>query len=589
MSRAGHDPLSRRMLPWALLLPLAWGVVATSAAWLGSGLLAPLTALAEDEDIPILRDPETSKEHFEEALVAREERQIDAAATGFWKALEADPLNYHAHVHYQESALAAGDPLSEIKADYDKFIEDYPAQVCFKLHRLRLEETEPRLEALAKYVKSHAKIADVHLEVGRAHLARGEAKQAVAALTKALALKTGTRGDILVMLAEAEHAAGKTEDAMKRLDAAVKAKPAAFEARLVLARLQLLSNMAEPSAANADVVIKQRPSYLAAFLIKSEALVQLGKEDEARDALSSAYRINKEVNEVVLAYADLWARMETDASYQQATKLYGEVLERDEESYRALYGLGWVLERLEKYEEAEEKYREVAGIKPNSVAAINSVGYVLFKQGRVSEAQVQFKRALDLDRTFVSAQANLGATLDAQAKYSDAIKIYEKVLKMKGQEGNIRALINCAFDYEAIASFPKAQALLLRAHKLLPEDANIVVWLGDNHFFQRKWKDSEKWYQMAIALDEKSFFGWRGLGLTMGQRKRWSDAAQALEKASKLKPDDLDMYVTLGDIYYSELKDLKTALARYEEFIQRGGNDPDVSDAILEIKKQLEK
>jgi hypothetical protein len=49
------------------------------------------------------------------------------------------------------------------------------------------------------------------------------------------------------------------------------------------------------------------------------------------------------------------------------------------------------------------------------------------------------------------------------------------------------------------------------------------------------------------------------------------------------------MYLTLGDIYYMEIRDLKLALAKYEEFIQRGGNDPDVRDAIIEIKKELEK
>ena len=88
-------------------------------------------------------------------------------------------------------------------------------------------------------------------------------------------------------------------------------------------------------------------------------------------------------------------------------------------------------------------------------------------------------------------------------------------------------------------------------------DANIVVWLGDNNYFQRKWQDAEKWYQEAIGLDEKSFFAWRGLGLTMAKRKRWNDAAQALEKASQIKPDDLEMYIALGDIYYVELKELK--------------------------------
>ena len=61
----------------------------------------------------------------------------------------------------------------------------------------------------------------------------------------------------------------------------------------------------------------------------------------------------------------------------------------------------------------------------------------------------------------------------------------------------------------------------------MPEDANIVVWLGDNAYFQKKWKVAEGWYQQGIALDEKSFFAWRGLGMALAQRKRWADAANA--------------------------------------------------------------
>ena len=157
------------------------------------------------------------------------------------------------------------------------------------------------------------------------------------------------------------------------------------------------------------------------------------------------------------------------------------------------------------------------------------------------------------------------------------------------QSENLRAIINCAFDYEATGSFPKAQKLLLKAHKIMPDDANIVVWLGDNFYFQERWKDAEKWYQQGISLDAKSFFAWRGLGLALAQRKKWDDAAQAFEKASQLKPGDLDIYLILGDIYYMELRDLEKALERYENFVQRGGNDPDVNAAILDIKKQLAK
>ena len=569
----------------ALLLPLV----------LLAGAFFSPAARAEDEPAPsIERDPAVSAEHYEDALVAREEGRMGDAATSFWKSLESDLLNYRAHVGYIQCALAAGDARTEIIADYDKFLYDYPKLFDLKLHRLRLDPAEARLEQLTKLGKDKtaARNPNLHLEQGRALMALGDAKKALAALEKAQALKSGDRPDILHLLAEAEHAAEKTDEAIARLDATVKANAEDFESRLLLARLLLGTKDFENSAKHATTVVEQRPSYLAAFLIKAEALSGVGTAEamnQARETLTNAYRANKENNDVVIALADLTARDDTEASYKQAIAYYDEVLARDEESHRAMYGKAWVLERMEQWEPATELYREVMAVRPSSHEAVNSVGYCLFKQGRVSEAQVQFKRALDMKKDFVTAKLNLGATFDAQAKYDEAIKIYEQVLKTKGQDKNLRAIINCAFDYEAKGSFPKALKLLKEAHEILPEDPNIVTWIGDNHYFQEKWKDAERWYQEAVQMDEKSFFAWRGLGLTYAQTKKWDDSIAALEKARALKKDDLDLLVLIGDIYYTHLKDLKTALERYQEFVQRGGNDPDVNDAIIEIKKELEK
>ena len=121
------------------------------------------------------------------------------------------------------------------------------------------------------------------------------------------------------------------------------------------------------------------------------------------------------------------------------------------------------------------------------------------------------------------------------------------------------------------------------------EDPDLHVWLGDNLYFQEKWRDAEKSYLDAIELDEASFYAWRGLGLTFGQQDQWGDAANALEKARKLKPDDEDVLYMLGGIYLTELEDLEKALDAFLAYVAAGGSDPDVPDTIVEIRKQLAK
>ena len=571
-------------------------------AWLSFCLLVAvalggfaLPAFAEEnekkEDPPAYKgDPETSAEHFDEGEAMREEGHWAKAADAYWKAVQADLNHYRAHVRYQEASLAAGDAIADLRDDYSTYVEDHPRNVKVKLHVLRLDDDlDSRLKRLEALKKAHATDFDVALEIGRVQLARGEPKAALAALEKAVKLAPASRPDILLMAAEAEWALDKRDAARTRLENAVRAKPAFWLGHLMLARFELADGQFEKAAGRAMTVIAQRPTYVAAFLIRAEGLAGTGKVDEAKTLLSRAHKINPKITSVAVAIADLVAKAETAKSYEAAVAWYQKALEVDDEDLHALYGMAWVLERQEKFEEAEEKYRQFVAIDPESVDGINSVGYCLLKQGRVSEAQRQFKRALDLDKDYVTAKANLGSTYDAQTKYGEAIKIYESILKTKGQKDNLRALINCAFDYEALGSFPKAAKLLLRAHEVLPEDPHIMVWVGDNMYFQKKWKDAEAWYQKAIAQDEKSFFAWRGLGLALGERKRWADAVNALARASKLKPDDLDLYLILGDLYREELKDLENALKYYQEYVQRGGDNPDVPDVIIEIQKEMEK
>lgn len=572
--------LALLLTPFLLALPAALPVVWADEA----------NAEGEEEDT-YEGDAEKASQLFDEAEVAREEERWNDAATLYWKAVEADHRHYEASVRYQEASIKAGDEVSDLLDDYKSLAEEWPKDVALKLHLLRLAPPDQRIEKLEALQREDAKHPDIKLELGRALMAKGEASKAVGPLQKALALATADRTDVLLLLATAEFAADRAKDARPRMENAVKANPGFWEGHLTLARFDLAEEQYESAARRAETVIQQRPSYVAAFLVRSEALFRTEREQDALKVAESAYRIVKDHGyaAVTIALADLLARMETDAAYKQASAYYEHVIGQDEENWRALYGLGWVLERLQKYEDAEDKYRAVTQLKPSSAAAVNSVGYCLYKQGRISEAQRQFKRAADLEGDFITALANLGATYDGQAKYGQAIKIYEKILKQKGQQNNLRALINCAFDYEALGSFNKAAKFLERAHKLLPNDANIMVWLGDNMYFQKKFKKSEKWYQQAIAKDAKNFFAWRGLALALIERERWEDAVAALEKALALKPEELELYAVIGDIYYEKLKDLEGALKFFREYVQRGGDDPDVRDAVQEIEEELAK
>ncbi|MGE0191796.1 MAG: tetratricopeptide repeat protein [Planctomycetota bacterium] len=531
---------------------------------------------------------ETAADAFDQGEAAREEMRMGDAAQAYWRAIALDPGFYRAHVRFQDASLASGSELDSLMSDYELLERDFPAHgPVIHVHGLRLKppaERIPLLEALLKQGES----SDLHLELGRAKLAMGDAPAAVKELEKALATAPGDRPDVLLLMAEAEMAAGAVDSARKRLEGAVGANPQFWLGHLALARLHLLAKEFEKADQRARTVLEQRPSYIAAFLVRSEARVGLQDIEGAMGVLDSAARIAADARPVILARADLHGRAETEAGYNAALTLYQILIDRSSEDVHALYGKGWALERLKKWPEAEEAYREILAFQPAHLEALNSVGYTLLKQGRVSEAQVQFKKALAVDESFVAALLNLGSTLDMQSKWGDAIKVYESVLKMREHKDNLRALVNCAFDHEENGSFPKAAKLLEQAHAVAPGDANILVWLGDNMYFQKKWKDAEKRYREAIALDDKLFFAWRGLGFALMERGRIDDAIAALEKAYALKPDALELLILMGDLYLEEER-LEEAFAKFKAYRDAGGDDPDVLDALDELAEELGK
>ena len=567
------------------------------AALLGVAWAAWPQARAEDAPAEEPADPgegadlKAAEEALVQADALREEGRWNEAAEAYWAARKANPADYRTHRHYQDMCRRAGDPPAKLVTDYDDLVRLYGAKhVWFKVHRLRLDPAATRIAGLEELRASHPSDPEITFDLARALLEAGDAAKAQKLLKElAVSLSGPSAIDAVLLAVEADLRAGVPADARKRLDAALAAQPTQRDLLLQAARLDLAGGALDAALERVRKVLAGRPNHLAATLVESEVLSRQGKRDEAIAALERVSRTAKDSHEVLLPLADLVAQQETEVGYARANELYAKVLEARPGLPRAHYGQAWILERQQKWKEAEEAYRLALGEDATWARAVHSVGYCMFRQGRVSEAQVQIKKALDLDPAFVPAMLDLAATFDAQAKYADALKQYERVLKVKGQEENLRAIINSAFDHEAMGTFPKAYEMLTKAQKIAPDDVDIVTWLGDNAYFQEKWKDAEKWYQKAVGMDEKAFFAWRGLGFALGQQKRWADAVVAFERARALRPTDKDILFALGDIYMVELEQLDKALAAYEEYVQAGGDDPAVPEIIAEIKKEMAK
>jgi tetratricopeptide (TPR) repeat protein len=532
-------------------------------------------------------NPVESKKQVELGDVAREEGHWVEAATAYSKALDADEDNYFAHLRYQEAVTEAGS-ASALVQGYDELLKERGATDRFiQLHRLRLDPAAARITALTALLKATPGDAAILLELGRAQLALGDVGPARKSLEAAFAAKPDF-ADVLALSVEALRRSGDGAGARARLEAAQKARPEDFEALLRLARLDLAEGKHDNAMKRADAVIGMRPTYLSAFFVKSEAASRLGKVEDARNALDAILKSRPDDPDAMIAVADFVAKTATKEGLEKAVSLYKKVLTLPHApQLRAHYGLGWALERSNQLDPAAAEYREAGLLAPGDAAVVNSVGVVLLKQKKFQDAIVQFKKAIDLDPLAPEAYANMGAVADEQADWNEGIKWYLTVLKIKGQDKNIRALLNCAFDYEAVGNYKKAEELLDKVRSIRPDDAEVVTFVGDNLTFQKKWKSAIKAYLEATKLDEKNRFAWRGLGIAYSQDDQEDKAIEALERAKALKSDDATTLLVLGDLYMGK-GELEKALADFEAYVKAGGSNGDIPALIEQLKAQIE-
>lgn len=523
----------------------------------------------------------------EAALAFYEKGQWQEAAAAYRKLLDANPERYDAHVLYQAAHARAGGDPAELAAYYDGLIAASPDEAAFRLHRIRLDPPGDRIKALKALGSKHDGNCSLHLELGRASLAEGDARRALSALKKADGIAGGQRADVVLLYAEALVARGKDDEARKRLRAAVQRDVQFLAGWLALGRLHLEARAGEEAFACAESALLLRRTSVPALLLHAQAADLLGKTDLALGSAATALRLAPALPATHTAMGDYTARQPAEGALAQAKAHYEAALKLDAAFPGALHGLGWVLEREGDFEQAEKHHRTLHAVRPDDPVPANSVGVCLFKRGRISEAQAYFEKAMDLDREFVPAIANLAMTYDKRKQYAKAIKLYEGILKRKTHEDDLRVILSLAFDHEALGDYRKAVKLFDRAHELKPDDVQIMLWLADNWYFQKKWTKAQDWYEKATSADPASFHAWRGIGYCLLQEREWREAAAALERAKGLDTKEVEMLLVLGDLYLNELDDDRKALETFKAYVDRGGDDPDIPDLITELETRL--
>ena len=250
-----------------------------------------------------------------------------------------------------------------------------------------------------------------------------------------------------------------------------------------------------------------------------------------------------------------------ELSYQAAVGL-------DPKSAGAQLGLARALAQQKKLDDAAPHFREAAKLDPAFGDALLELAGLYEKEQRPGEA-------IAIYRDFpgnAAAQERLGALLLESKQYRDAIPRLEEAYAKDPTEANRVAL---AEAYLFSEQNDKAQPLLAKAVDAAPADFDLRMMYGRALRDRKQYAPAASQYSEAVKLKPDSLNAWSELGGMLYLTGDLQKSLEAFDKARELgqnTPGNWFMRAILLD----KLRDLKPALAAYQQFLSlSGGQNPD--------------
>jgi tetratricopeptide (TPR) repeat protein len=242
--------------------------------------------------------------------------------------------------------------------------------------------------------------ADIYDELGLAQLLAEKYDDAIETYRKALESPAddGARAQLLFRLSQALEFSGKTEEALARIDEALKIIPEASLLHYQRGWIHFHAKQWDEAAALFQQVIERFPqeadTVRQARLSLSALYVEMGDKAKGEQVLEEVYAIDPDDpsvnNDLGYLYADQGKKLE------QAEGMIRKALASEPENAAYLDSMGWVLHRLGRDEEAVAHLEKAVSQPDGDDATLwEHLGDVYDKLGKAEKAREAWQKALE--------------------------------------------------------------------------------------------------------------------------------------------------------------------------------------------------
>ncbi|HEU5250490.1 MAG TPA: tetratricopeptide repeat protein, partial [Thermoanaerobaculia bacterium] len=204
--------------------------------------------------------------------------------------------------------------------------------------------------------------------------------------------------------------------------------------------------------------------------------------------------------------------------------------------------------------------QEALRMRPEDPAVIVNIGHSLFLLNRFDEAAANFSRALQLQPSNDVALHNLARVRYLQGDVGQAIRLYRAAVAVQPDWIDARKKLALALlvDGENAAALRELERVVSR----FPEDEQARSFRDEVREFIRDPQDpASDRFRRVLAAEH------RNLGIALMERKHSLEAAQQLERAFTLFPEDFSTRLNRG-VLFTEAARLDEAATEFGEAVR---------------------
>jgi len=339
----------------------------------------------------------------------------------------------------------------------------------------------------------------------------------------------------------------------------------------------------------------------------------MGKNAEAIPEYKKTLELKPDLYEAEL---NLGISLLRESRAAEAVPYFAAAVGQKATEYRPNYYLGAALLGSGEFAKAEQQFTVTLNLDPKSPDAELGLAHAFAGENKLEDAAAHFHKAADLNPSYHDDLLELATMYETAKQSEQAMAIYQQFPENPGAQERLGTLLlKAGKAAEAVPCFQiavakspteanraglaeaylknkqpdKAQPVVEQILASDPDNFDIRMLHGRLIRDQRKFPDAAEEFERATKLKPDSEQAWSELAGVLVMAENYPPALAALDRIAALHAEKPG-HVFLRAIVLDKIRDLKPALASYQRFLQMSqGENPNQEWQARQRIKTLER